>query len=237
MEKICRDCGEEFELSPKEADWYYDRGLNEPERCQECRNTRRELQDEWVTCKICQENFIWAVDDQRAFRTYKGADGYQAPKCCPNCREELQELQEEIITCWLCHNAFSFSPTQQLSYRIKGWSTPTKCQSCREKTRNGNSLEIEIYNSRGDLVGRSYRQGNKTEQYDLNGQLAGTIYHYKDHSEHFDSTGVRKGITYHRDGHSEYYDVHGQLVRLGYHHQGHTDYFDINNNFIGRTRF
>ena len=43
VKKIGRkECGETFELSEKDQDWYKAQGFNEPKRCLSCRKLRRE---------------------------------------------------------------------------------------------------------------------------------------------------------------------------------------------------
>jgi hypothetical protein len=41
--KRCRDCGQTFELTRKESDWYFERNLQQPKRCAECRAFKRKL--------------------------------------------------------------------------------------------------------------------------------------------------------------------------------------------------
>lgn len=37
----CRDCGQQFEFTAGEQDFYQQRGFSEPQRCPECRQTRK----------------------------------------------------------------------------------------------------------------------------------------------------------------------------------------------------
>jgi hypothetical protein len=41
MVKICKDCGQEFELTEKEEQWFIERKLVPPARCKSCRNKRK----------------------------------------------------------------------------------------------------------------------------------------------------------------------------------------------------
>lgn len=43
MLKICKDCGQEFELTEKEEHWFTERKLVPPARCKSCRNKRKAL--------------------------------------------------------------------------------------------------------------------------------------------------------------------------------------------------
>lgn len=43
MVKICKDCGQEFELTEKEEHWFTERKLVPPVRCKSCRNKRKAL--------------------------------------------------------------------------------------------------------------------------------------------------------------------------------------------------
>ncbi len=43
MVKICKDCGQEFELTEKEEHWFTERKLVPPVRCKSCRNKRKTL--------------------------------------------------------------------------------------------------------------------------------------------------------------------------------------------------
>ncbi len=38
---ICRDCGKTFSITPEEQAWYMNKGYVLPERCHECRVSRR----------------------------------------------------------------------------------------------------------------------------------------------------------------------------------------------------
>lgn len=39
---VCRDCGEQFTIDPREQEWLRSRGLEPFSRCRECRRLRRE---------------------------------------------------------------------------------------------------------------------------------------------------------------------------------------------------
>lgn len=38
---ICKDCGEEFEVTAGEVDWYTSRGWEIPKRCKSCREAAK----------------------------------------------------------------------------------------------------------------------------------------------------------------------------------------------------
>jgi DNA replicative helicase MCM subunit Mcm2 (Cdc46/Mcm family) len=38
---VCRDCGAEFVLTVGEQDFYAEKGFSEPQRCVDCRRTRK----------------------------------------------------------------------------------------------------------------------------------------------------------------------------------------------------
>ena len=44
MLKKCKECGQEFELTDKEAQWFIERQLTPPARCKSCRSKRKVLQ-------------------------------------------------------------------------------------------------------------------------------------------------------------------------------------------------
>ncbi len=39
---VCRDCGEQFTIEPREQEWLRSRGLELFSRCRECRQRRKE---------------------------------------------------------------------------------------------------------------------------------------------------------------------------------------------------
>ena len=41
MTKVCKECGEKFELTDKDLAWYKEKGFSEPKRCKSCRALRR----------------------------------------------------------------------------------------------------------------------------------------------------------------------------------------------------
>ena len=41
MIKVCKECGEKFELTDKDLTWYKEKGFSEPKRCKSCRALRR----------------------------------------------------------------------------------------------------------------------------------------------------------------------------------------------------
>jgi hypothetical protein len=236
MIENCRDCGTDFEFSGEEAEWYQWQELNEPERCPDCRVIRRGMQDNILTCCLCGAEFCWTADEQRAARTYQGADSYQAPKYCPTCRQDFKVRQDETINCDICYNDFTFSGAAQVTYEKRGWNKPSRCPDCRKKIKDGSPIVSEIYDKNGNLVGRSYRQGNLTERYNIKGDLIGRSYHYKDRSEHFNHKGDRQGTSYRAEGRTEYYNVKGELLWRTYHHKGCAEHYNVRGEIIGRTR-
>lgn len=38
----CKDCGENFTVSAKEQEWYYDKGFELPKRCPRCRKNKKD---------------------------------------------------------------------------------------------------------------------------------------------------------------------------------------------------
>jgi len=235
--KTCRDCGCDFELSEKEAEWYSERGLDEPERCKECRDARRNISDQWIECKLCGAEFCWSADAQRAARTYQGPGGYDPPGYCSGCRNELDNFSEETLICSWCHTAFSFTPYQQVVYRRKDWTEPSRCPDCRQKAREGEPLRVEIYNARGEIVGYAYRRGNRTDRYDLAMNPIGHTYHHGGRSEHFEASGQKKGTTFHNGNQSEYRNLKGELVWRSYHYKGYSEHYGVNGEFMGRSRY
>ena len=41
MNLKCKECGQMFTISGKEAEWYKEKGFELPKRCPECRKSRR----------------------------------------------------------------------------------------------------------------------------------------------------------------------------------------------------
>lgn len=41
MTKVCKECGEKFELTDQDLAWYKEKGFSEPKRCKSCRALRR----------------------------------------------------------------------------------------------------------------------------------------------------------------------------------------------------
>lgn len=41
MTKVCKECGEKFELTDQDLAWYKEKGFSEPKRCRSCRALRR----------------------------------------------------------------------------------------------------------------------------------------------------------------------------------------------------
>jgi len=39
--KVCKECGEKFELTDQDLAWYKEKGFSEPKRCKSCRALRR----------------------------------------------------------------------------------------------------------------------------------------------------------------------------------------------------
>jgi len=234
--KNCYDCQKEFALSPKEAEWYHEHGLSEPERCQECRDTRRQIEDQTIQCFICQTEFVWSADNQRALRTYKGLDNNIIPRVCPECRNKIKEIEDKTYYCNWCHFPFTFTPIQQLLYKIRGWSHPSRCEDCRKREKDNKPLIMDIYNARGELIGHSYRQGNKTKRYNLKGKLTDYWVHYQDYSIRYNARGKSIARSHRKNGRSEYYNDRGELLSRTYHHTKYSEHFSSSGKKIGWSR-
>ncbi len=54
---VCQDCGKDFEFSDEEQKFFADKGFEDPKRCQDCRNAkkndRRQARSTTVVCAEC----------------------------------------------------------------------------------------------------------------------------------------------------------------------------------------
>jgi hypothetical protein len=106
--RVCRDCGQPFEISVEEQEWLRRMaeampdgdeerpgvGWHLPARCSPCRAARRaqkyggepveaHAEDEWLTCISCGEGFLFGGRD----RDYFARQGFVKPRRCRPCRE------------------------------------------------------------------------------------------------------------------------------------------------------
>jgi len=89
MKKVCKDCGWEFVITPKEQKKFLDKGYNMPERCEDCRDKRRKTI--FVTCRTCGEVFGMSEKDVE----HLDSRGYKMPKSCPGCRKKRRDVKVE----------------------------------------------------------------------------------------------------------------------------------------------
>jgi predicted RNA-binding Zn-ribbon protein involved in translation (DUF1610 family) len=83
--KICRECGKEFTLSDEQVNFYTEKGMNIPTRCEDCRRKKRML--EHMSCKDCGKVFtINGLEIE-----FYERQGLQLPKRCPECRKRRRE--------------------------------------------------------------------------------------------------------------------------------------------------
>lgn len=99
----CVDCGTLYVVSQRDLDWYKDRKLDIPKRCDKCRASRKlnkgkdKAKEEpkdiayRATCKVCgkefyltKQNYDWFIEK-----------GYELPKKCFACRK-ANKKQEKV---------------------------------------------------------------------------------------------------------------------------------------------
>ena len=51
----CQDCGKEFEFSAEEQKFFADKGFEEPKRCKDCRNAKKQAKRASFTKVKCAE--------------------------------------------------------------------------------------------------------------------------------------------------------------------------------------
>lgn len=81
-EKICRECGQKFTLTQKQITFYINSDYDEPTRCPECRQKKR--QTESMACKDCGEVFTLNGLEIEFYER----QGLKLPKRCIACRRK-----------------------------------------------------------------------------------------------------------------------------------------------------
>ena len=100
---VCRDCGQEFTFTAGEQEFYSSRGLlNEPQRCSECRATRRrERRNGYsgprhtypVTCAACGKETTVPFEPTEGRQVYC-SDCYSKMRGQPPVQENQDKEQE-----------------------------------------------------------------------------------------------------------------------------------------------
>lgn len=82
---VCKECGNEFVFTAGEQEFYHERGFeNEPQRCKECRDARKNASREifTTTCAAC---------GKEAKVKFKPRD--DRPVYCSECFAKMKEQQ------------------------------------------------------------------------------------------------------------------------------------------------
>lgn len=80
--ETCVECGESFEITPTEQEFYMSRELDLPKRCADCREKRK--QEDNFVCRECGETFTMKQTE----KDYYTRHGLDLPKRCAGCREK-----------------------------------------------------------------------------------------------------------------------------------------------------
>jgi hypothetical protein len=70
----CKICGEEFSLTDKQRDFFIEKGLKMPRRCNSCRILKTKIAVT-VTCSKCGDKYILDGSEVIAYITKYGIDG------------------------------------------------------------------------------------------------------------------------------------------------------------------
>ncbi len=88
----CIDCGNPFEITSREADYYKKKGLSLPKRCKACRGNKGDATTGVrAVCVDCGKPFQITVGQQASFRK----KGLSPPKRCEACRRAEKILRQE----------------------------------------------------------------------------------------------------------------------------------------------
>lgn len=80
---VCKDCGQEFEISVKEQLFAKeDKGFCLPKRCKNCREERKGKVKQ-IICVECGEVFEFTASEQEFY----AKNGFKEPKRCKSCRK------------------------------------------------------------------------------------------------------------------------------------------------------
>lgn len=155
----CKECGEDFILSDKNAKWYKENGMELPKRCPECRKKKlnsskenKEIREIVHHIKFNFDNKKWEyageININNAdinseidikFNTEENAKK-AVEKYNNNYRESVQDIKEigeyTFVQCKECGEYFRLSYSDLKWYLDKGFQAPKKCKKCRNKNKN-----------------------------------------------------------------------------------------------------
>jgi hypothetical protein len=76
--KTCKDCGNLFEYTDGERNYFLMHGLYHPKRCNTCRAIRKGIADKVLRCQLCKKKFVYPQEFQLYARSY----GWSPPTTC-----------------------------------------------------------------------------------------------------------------------------------------------------------
>lgn len=84
---VCKDCGQEFEISVKEQLFAQeDKGFVLPKRCKNCREERKG-KNKQIVCVECGDVFEFTASEQEFY----SKNGFKEPRRCKSCRQARKD--------------------------------------------------------------------------------------------------------------------------------------------------
>ncbi len=102
--------------------------------------------DTFLSCRDCEEEFLFSGDDQDRF----AQNGWNAPIRCAECRQARKEQREQgggsedraprfsaiTICCKDCNGGFEFTVAMQKRFAKMDFAAPVRCDDCRQKKKD-----------------------------------------------------------------------------------------------------
>lgn len=85
--------GGSFEIDPKQAEWFEQRGLSLPKSCPPCREWKRAQKDEVSTCSMCKAKKRITDRQKIGFHRYKGV--WVTPTLCRICELHPERAERQ----------------------------------------------------------------------------------------------------------------------------------------------
>jgi len=85
--------GRSFEIDPKQAAWFEERGLSLPKSCPSCRDWKRAQKDEISTCSMCKAKKRITDRQKIGFHRYKGV--WVTPTLCRICELHPERAERQ----------------------------------------------------------------------------------------------------------------------------------------------
>ncbi len=118
-DRVCSNCGQSFEISYGEKEFFESKGLPIPDICHECKAAKKEYV-KIGTCAICGNPI-----EQRGDFIRK----YGIPKMVYH--KECKNRPYLYTNCSVCGKVFTISYGEKLFFDQKGFQLPHKCKDCR----------------------------------------------------------------------------------------------------------